>query len=209
MNEEELYEYCVSNGTDLPSYLKELRRETYLKTMRPHMISSPLQGQMLRLLVKLFKSKSILEIGTFTGYATMCLASGLEDDGMVYTIEKKEEFSYFHEKYFERSGLGEKITCYYGDGNEVIQNINTTFDFVFMDAGKKDYKEQLDLLLSKVSKGGVILSDNVLWKGKILEDKKDKMTFHIHEFNEYVKAHPRVENVILPIRDGINIMMVK
>lgn len=206
---QELYEYCTLLSAEEPQYLKDLRRETNLRTLRPQMISGPLQGQLLKMLVQLFRAKSILEIGTFTGYATLCMAAGLTDDGTIYTLEIEEELAAFHEKYFPASGLAEKINCIYGDANEFIKKTDLTFDFVFMDAGKKDYKAQFDLLLNRMEIGGVILADNVLWKGKVLEDKHDKMTSKIHEFNTYVASHEGVENIILPLRDGINIIRKK
>ncbi|WP_235296560.1 O-methyltransferase [Portibacter marinus] len=205
---EELNTYCIQNSSEEAQYLRELRRETHLKTLRPQMLSGPLQGQLLKMLVQLFKPKNILEIGTFTGYATLCMASGLGLGAKIYTLELEEEYAYFHHKYFVLSGLSEHIECIYGDANAFVENTDLAFDFVFMDAGKKDYQSQFDLLLNKMNSGGMILADNVLWKGRVLEEKKDKMTSQIDEFNAYVQQHEAVENVILPIRDGINLIRV-
>lgn len=210
MMDEEIYSYCTAHSNSEDDELKVLRRQTYIRTLQPHMLSGPLQGQLLTQLVQLFKVKKVLEIGTFTGYGTLCLAKGLPPEGVIHTIEIEEELQYFHEEFFQRSPLGERIVCHYGDANHVIPNLENNFDFVFIDAGKKDYKEQLEMLLRKIVKGGIILADNVLWKGKVLEneDEQDKMTRRIHEFNKFVQNDPRFSNVILPFRDGLNLIVV-
>jgi len=207
---EEVYKYCSDFSDEEGSVLKELRRQTFLRTLQPHMLSGPLQGQFLKLLITLFKAKKVLEIGTFTGYATLCMADGLMDGGTIHTIELKEELMWFHDQFLKKSEFSESIVCHYGYANEVIPTLDDDFDFVFMDAGKKDYVEQIEMLIGKMKKGGVILADNVLWKAKILEpqEQQDKMTRMIYAFNEFVKNDPRLSNVILPIRDGLNLITV-
>lgn len=206
---EDIYEYCIESSSPEPGYLKALRRETFLKTLRPHMVSGPLQGKLLEFLVAFCRPTKILEIGTFTGYATLCMAAGLKGDGKIYSVEIEEELQYFHKKYFPQSGLQDRIEMIYGDANDFLRKTDLIFDFVFMDAGKKDYKNQLNLLLKRMKSGGIIIADNVLWKGKVLDKEPDKMTEHIHSFNQFVKKDTRVENLILPIRDGINVIRVK
>lgn len=211
MVNEELYSYCIENSTKESSVLKEVRRQTYLRTLRPQMLSGPLQGQLLKMLVSLFGVQSVLEIGTFTGYATICLAEGLPKNGKIHTVEMNQEFSWFHDQFFPKSGFADKIVCHYGDANAVIPRLEETFDLVFMDAGKKDYKSQLEMLLGKMNKGGIILADNVLWKERVLvpPTEQDKMTKYLHYFNKYVHQHPELENIILPIRDGINLIKIR
>lgn len=211
MLNEELYTYCTKYSTGESALLSEIRRQTFLRTLRPQMLSGPLQGQLLTMLVGLFGVKSVLEIGTFTGYASICLADGLGKDGKVHTIEMNQEFSWFHDRYFPQSGFGDQIICHYGDANEVIPMLEEKFDLVFMDAGKKDYKSQLDLLINKMKQGGIILADNVLWKERVLDptEEQDKMTSYLHDFNSYVHQHPKLKNVILPIRDGINLISIR
>ncbi len=207
MINEKIYDYCVQFSTPESSLLHELRRETFLKTLNPHMISGELQGQILTMLVKMLKPKTALEIGTFTGYASLCIAEGMQERCTLYTIEKELELVYFHEKYFNLSDHGDKIKTLYGDANSILNEMNEKFDFVFMDAGKKDYSKQFELIIEKMNSGAVILADNVLWKSKVLEKDMDKMTQYIHEFNQMILEDHRVSNVILPIRDGINVIM--
>lgn len=206
---EKIYDYCVANSNLQDELLEELSRETYLKALSPHMVSGPLQGQLLTLVTRMIRPRNALEIGTFTGYASICIAKGLPFSGHLTTIEIEEELSVFHEKYFPMSGLNSQISCLYGDANTILPDLDIIFDFVFMDAGKKDYLAQYELLLSKMKSGGVILADNVLWKGRVLEENPDKMTQYILAFNEMVRNDDRVDNMILPIRDGIHLIIVR
>ncbi len=207
MNFEKINEYCIENSTGELPLLKELRRETYLKTTRPGMISGPIQGQLLTLLVRMLKPKKVLEIGTFTGYASICIAEGLDEHGTLTSIEMDEELSYFHEKYFRLYSHGDKIRVLLGDANQILKNLQDNFDLAFIDAGKKDYLSQYEIVLNRMPSGGVILADNVLWKGKVVEQKKDSMTQNLHDFNQHVLNDDRVINLILPFRDGINMII--
>ena len=149
--------------------------------------------------------RRILEIGTFTGYATICLAKGLADDGLLYTLDINEELEPIFSKYFTRSGLDKKIKFISGNAIKTIPTINEEFDIVFIDADKMNYINYYDLIIDKVKRGGYIITDNVLWSGKVLEEKKDKETENIHQFNIKLAADPRIQNVIVPIRDGVNL----
>lgn len=209
MEDSKILEYCIEYSQRESELLRQLRRETHLKTMQPHMISGPLQGQLLTMLVRMIKPKNVLEVGTFTGYASICLANGLGADGMLYTIEIDPELEYFHKKFFPMSKVANHIKTYLGDSNDLIPKMKVKFDFAFIDAGKKDYMSQYAIVLEKMNTGGIILADNVLWKGKVAYEEKDKITKIIDDFNHMVVNDPRVENVILPIRDGINLIVKK
>ena len=171
------------------------------------MISGPLQGEILRTIVRMQRPKMALEIGTFTGYGSICIAEGLAADGKLLTIEKDEELSYFHDKFFPLSPHGAKIKSIIGDSNDILPPMNEKFDFIFLDAGKKDYETHYEVLVEKMNSGAIMLADNVLWKAKVLDIEQDKMTTHLHVFNKIVSNDKRVRNVILPIRDGINLIM--
>ncbi len=198
--------YCVQHTTPQSSLLHQLERETHLKTLAPQMISGPLQGQLLRMLSKMVQPKLALEIGTFTGYGALCIAEGLAVDGKLYTIEVKEELAYIIRKYIQRAGLENRIESFIGDAATVVPTLPTPFDLVYIDAGKRFYATHFDLIIDKVRSGGIILVDNVLWSGKVTLTKHDKDTEIIHAFNQKVLIDERVENVLLPIRDGINII---
>lgn len=201
--------YCEAHTTPQSTLLYELERETYLKTLAPQMASGHLQGQLLTILIKLIQPKIALEIGTFTGYAAICIANGLPKGGQLHTIEVNEELVYFINKYIKKAKLEEKITSYIGDAAAVVPTLPYPFDFVFIDAGKKDYATHFDLVIDKVSEGGIILADNVLWSGKVAEKKLDKATRNLHDFNEKIQNDDRVENVLLPIRDGLMVIRKK
>ena len=203
---QEIVNYCLQYSTPPDSDLKDLERETYLKTLAPQMISGPIQGQFLRLLCFLMQPKSILEIGTFTGYSTLCMVDGLHPEGTIYTLEANEEIGFISDKYFEKSGKKGQIQQIIGDALEVIPTLDGPFDIVLIDAGKPDYPTYFDLCVDKVNAGGLIIADNVLWSGKVLDEKKDKDTRSIHEFNQKVSADPRVESLLLPLRDGLMLM---
>jgi predicted O-methyltransferase YrrM len=171
----------------------------------PQMLSGHVQGIFLEFLSRMIVPRRILEIGTFTGYSTICLAKGLAPDGILYTLDINEELEPLFSKYFVRSGLDSKIKFIPGNAIKTIPEINEEFDIVFIDADKMNYINYYDLIIDKVKSGGYILTDNVLWSGKVLEEKKDKETLNIHLFNEKLASDPRIQNVIIPIRDGINI----
>lgn len=195
--------YCERLSTPPNPVLKELERETHLKTLAPQMMSGHLQGHLLRLLCRLKQPKCVLEIGTFTAYATICLAEGLPADGILHTIEANPEMAHIIEKYIQKAGLAERVQSHIGRAEEIIPQLNQRFDFVFLDAGKLDYGMFYDLLIDQINPGGLILADNVLWSGKVVQSTKDKDTAALHAFNKKINQDPRVENIILPIRDGL------
>lgn len=204
MQSESIYSYCEDLSTPHSRLLADLYRESHLKTMQPRMVSGPVQGRLLSLISKLIRPKNILEIGTFTGYATLCLAEGLASDGRIITIEVNPELAFISDKYFELSDYSSQIVPMVGDAKEIILDLDDAFDLVFIDAKKQDYIAYYDLIIEKVNSGGLILADNVLWNGKVLQEKHDKTTASIHAFNQKMLADDRVENIIIPIRDGIN-----
>jgi predicted O-methyltransferase YrrM len=183
--------------------LKRINRETYLKETMPHMLSGHYQGRLLSFLSKLISPLRILEIGTFTGYATLCLAEGLSQDGRIHTIEINEELQPRLLAYFEEAASSEKIVLHIGEALKIIPTLNETFDLVFIDADKKNNHNYFELVLDKVRPGGLILIDNVLWKGKVLEESPDNQTQIIIELNNQIASDPRVEKIILPVRDGL------
>lgn len=190
--------------------MAQLNRETHLKIMQPRMLSGHLQGRVLSMLSKLISPAAILEIGTYTGYATLCLAEGLAPGGTVDTIDNNEELFDFQRKYFDRSPWGEQIRQHLGHALDIIPTIDKTFDLVFIDADKENYLKYYELVVPKMRKGGIILSDNVLWSGKVLEDVKpnDKSTLTLLEYNQRLVDDTRVETVLLPIRDGLTLSRV-
>ena len=175
------------------------------------MISGHFQGRFLSLLSKMVQPRTILEIGTYTGYATLCLAEGLHPEGVLHTIDIKEELTDLQREFFDRSGYGSQIVQHLGKAADIIPSLNTTFDLVFIDADKQNYAHYFDLVIEKMNRGGIILSDNVLWSGKVVEEVKhnDKHTQALMAYNQKIKDDPRVETVLLPIRDGITLSRVK
>ena len=199
----QLLDYCIAHTTLEPALLYDLERETYLKTLAPQMASGHLQGQFLRFISKMKKPETILEIGTFTGYSAICLAAGLEEHGMLHTIEVNEELETLIRKYIEKASLKNKINLHIGDAKEIIPKLNLTYDIVFIDAGKIDYAYYYDLIIDMVNPDGLIIADNVLWSGKVVEKKQNKDTSLLDAFNKKIHADERVENILLPIRDGL------
>jgi predicted O-methyltransferase YrrM len=208
---EELDDYLVNHSEEEPELLKELTRETHQKILQPRMLSGHYQGRVLSLLSKIINPKTILEIGTYTGYSALCLAEGLQAGGELHTIDINEELMGFQRKYFERSGYGKQIYQHLGNALEIIPTINRTFDLVFIDADKENYVNYFNSIIDKLNIGGVILSDNVLWSGKVLEEinPKDESTKALTAFNKLLKVDMRVETVMLPIRDGLTISRKK
>ncbi len=202
-------DYCEKCTTLQPEHLYELERETNLKTLAPQMISGHYQGHLLKMFSKMIRPKYILEIGTFTGYAAQCLADGLVENGQLHTIEANEELRYIIENGFKKANLSEKITLHIGDAKKIIPTLDMVFDIVFIDAGKIDYSLYFDLIIDKVRSGGLIMADNVLWSGKVVMANQDKDTKALHDFNLKIQNDARVENTILPIRDGIMMMLKK
>lgn len=203
-------DYVSEHSQRESKLLKELSKETWQKVLKPRMISGAYQGRILAMVSKLLRPKTILEIGTFTGYSALCLAEGLTDGGTLYTIDKNEELDDFAKKYFQRSAYQQQIQKLTGDAMELISTINKKFDLVFMDADKRNYSNYFKLSINKMNKGGVILSDNVLWYGKVMENinPKDKDTLAIANYNKLLATDKRVETVMLPIRDGLTISRV-
>ncbi len=202
-------DYCLSNSKGLNSVLDKLERETQLKTMRPRMLSGKLQGKFLEQLVIMCRAKNILEIGTFTGYSAICMASALPDDGILHTIDINAELESMANKYFTLANLEHKIAMHIGNALEIIPTLDNNFDMVFMDADKHNYSNYFDLLIDHLPSGAWILADNALWSGKVLdlEHNHDRDTIGIHEFNRKVTNDTRVDNMLLPLRDGI--MMIR
>ena len=189
-----------------PELLQELARETQLKILQPRMLSGAYQGRLLALLSKLIAPKHILEIGTYTGYSALCLAEGLQADGQIDTIDINEELTDMQRKYFDVSGYGKHIVQHLGNAAEIIPAIEGTFDFVFIDADKEQYPLYFDLIVDRVRSGGLIIADNVLWSGKVLEPATDEATESLQSFNKKVAKDSRVETVILAVRDGLTLL---
>jgi len=203
--------YAVEHSEDEPILLQELNKETWQKILIPRMLSGHYQGRILSMISKLIQPKTILEIGTYTGYSALCLAEGLQIKGLLHTIDHNEELLDLQKKYFDRSKYKDQIKTYLGDALEVISKIEDKFDLVFIDADKTNYSNYYNLIIDKMNKGGVILSDNVLWSGKVTEtpNPKDKDTIALIAYNKLLKNDPRVETILLPIRDGLTISRVK
>lgn len=204
-----LTDYCIANSGMPTEILNELERETYLKTLAPQMISGPLQGQLLALISRMIRPLRILEIGTFTGYATICLAQGLQEDGQLVTVEANAELGHISQKYFVKSGLAGKIQSIHADAKEYVKTITDKYDLIFIDAGKQDYSYYYDAVLDHLNPNGVILVDNTLWSGKVTNEHKDNDTRIMDSFNKKVNADMSVDVVMLPIRDGITVIMKK
>lgn len=208
---EKIDDYVIQHSQQEPLLLRELSKETWQKVLNPRMLSGAFQGRILSMISKLIQPKSILEIGTYTGYSALCLAEGLTSNGMLYTIDKNEELEELQYKYFQKSSYKNQIKQYVGNAIDIIPNINLKFDLVFIDADKSNYVNYFNLIIDKMNKGGIILSDNVLWNGKIVEplNKKDIDTKILLEYNKLLNSDIRIETVLLPIRDGLTISRVK
>ncbi len=201
-------DYAESHTTPESDLLYRLYRETNLKTIYPRMLSGHLQGQFLKMVSQMMQPKTILEIGTFTGYATINLALGLADDGVLHTIDSNPESVEIGRKYWKEAGLENKIKSHIGNATEIIAQLNEDFDLVFIDADKENYLNYYKMVFDKLRSGGVILADNAFWDGKAFDEKaEDIETQGIRIFNDFVKRDDRVENVLVPIRDGL--MMVR
>jgi len=198
--------YTDAHTTAGSPLLKTLERETWVKQLHAGMISGDYQGQFLRMLSQMIRPKRILEIGTFTGYSAICLAAGLQEDGILDTIEINEELESLIQHYIEKAGLKDKIRLHIGSALDLVPEMDDGFDLVFIDADKVNYLTYYDLVFDKINIGGYILVDNVLWFGKVTENQKDKEATAIHAFNEKVQNDPRVENILLPIRDGLTLI---
>ncbi|PIA79567.1 methyltransferase [Gaetbulibacter sp. 4G1] len=209
---ENIDDYVVKHSEDEPVLLQQLNRETYQKILQPRMLSGHYQGRVLSMISKLVNPKNILEIGTYTGYSALCLAEGIQVNGELHTIDINEELSDFSRKYFDKSNYGNQIVQHLGNALEIIPKLDKAFDLIFIDADKENYSNYFDAIIDKLNSGGIILSDNVLWSGKILETtfkKEDTSTPALIEYNRLLKNDKRVETVVLPIRDGLTISRKK
>jgi len=207
---QELEDYIEQHSEKEPALLAALNKETYRKILLPRMLSGHFQGRVLSMLSKLIRPINILEIGTFTGYAALCLCEGMQENGQLHTIDIKEELVDFQRKYFDKSPWGNQIVQHLGEAISILPTLDMKFDLVFIDADKENYINYFELILPKMNKGGIILSDNVLWSGKVLEplQKNDLSTKILLEYNELLKNDARVETVLLPIRDGLTVSRV-
>lgn len=206
-----LEDYITENSQSEPALLKALTRETHLKVIQPRMLTGHFQGRTLSVLSKIIRPKYILEIGTYTGYSALCLAEGLHPQGELHTIDVNAELCDIQRKYFDKSGFGRQVFQHTGNALDIIPQMDKTFDLVFIDAEKKDYLKYLEVVLPRTKSGTVILSDNVLWSGKVVEalDAKDITTKLLLEYNKTLAAHPLLDTVLLPIRDGLTLSRVK
>lgn len=204
-------DYSEKHTSEESALLKKIDRETWQKVYMPRMLSGHLQGRTLSMFSKILNPQRILEIGTFTGYSALCLAEGLSDNGRLITIDKNEELEDIVRSYIERSGFEDKIEYLIGDAFGIIKNLKEEFDLVFIDADKVNYLKYYQLLLPKIRKGGIIIADNVLWSGKVVNnaDKPDQEAVALREFNEIVQKDILVENVLLPVRDGLMVIRKK
>jgi predicted O-methyltransferase YrrM len=207
----EIDNYVVNHSQKEPELLQQLNKETWQKVLNPRMLSGDYQGRVLAMISKLIHPKNILEIGTYTGYSALCLAEGMQTKGTLFTIDKNEELESFVKKYFDKSEHKNQIKQLIGNAIDIIPTIKEKFDLVFIDADKSNYINYFNLIIDKMNSGGVILSDNVLWSGKIIEKIKenDIDTKTLIKYNKLLNTDPRIESVILPIRDGLTITRVK
>ena len=207
---QDLEDYIEQHSQKEPELLAALNKETYQKVLLPRMLSGHFQGRVLSMLSKLVRPLNILEIGTYTGYSALCLCEGIQENGVLHTIDIKEELVDFQRKYFDKSPWGKQIVQHLGEAIDIIPTLDTKFDLVFIDADKENYINYFELIISKMNKGGIILSDNVLWSGKVVEPlhPNDLSTKILMEYNQLLCNDPRVETVLLPIRDGLTVSRV-
>ena len=200
--------YIEEHTSEASSILNKIERDTYLKSIYPRMLSGNVQGKFISMVSKMIQPKYILEIGTFTGYSAICLTEGLLEDGQLHTIEINEELKLQNQKYFKEAGVQQKISMHFGNAVDIIPQLGTQFDLIFIDADKINYCKYYELGMKKLNVGGFILADNVLWSGKVLDKpgKSDKDTLAIQEFNDKVQQDDRVENVMIPLRDGMSLI---
>lgn len=208
---EALDDYAVKHTQPEPELLSRLSRETFQKVLQPRMLSGHYQGRLLSIISKIARPKFILEVGTYTGYSALCLAEGLQSNGELHTIDINEELVDLQNKYFKLSGYRDNIHQHLGNALQVIPKLHQTFDLVFMDADKPNYPAYLDLIINKIKPGGILLTDNVLWSGKVIEDlqEDDESTRALLEYNKRIADDSRLETILLPIRDGLSITRVK
>ncbi|OGS70352.1 MAG: methyltransferase [Flavobacteria bacterium RIFCSPLOWO2_12_FULL_35_11] len=208
---EKIDNYVVNHSQKEPELLQQLNKETWQKILNPRMLSGGYQGRILSMISKLIQPKTILEIGTYTGYSALCLAEGMQKNGTLFTIDKNEELEDFAKKYFEQSLYNTQIKQLVGNALDIIPTLNEKFDMVFIDADKANYITYYYMIIGKMNSGGIILSDNVLWSGKVVAEiePNDKDTKTLVEYNELLNSDDRIETILLPIRDGLSISRVK
>lgn len=208
---ENIDQYVMNHSQKEPQVLQELSKETWQKVLNPRMLSGAFQGRVLSMISKIIQPKKVLEIGTYTGYSAICMAEGLRKGGIIHTIDKNEELEDLQNKYFEKSGYKQQIKQYFGDALEIIPSFREKFDLVFIDADKSNYPNYFHLIIDKMNKGGIILSDNVLWSGKVVErlNPKDVDTSSLLSYNHLLNSDSRIETVLLPLRDGLAVSRVK
>lgn len=207
----DINEYILSHSDEEGDLLSALNRDANVNLLRPRMLSGHLQGRILKMFCRMLNPSRVLEIGTYTGYATLCMAEGLSEGALIHTLEINDEMEDFIMKYLSRSPHKEKICVHFGDAMEIIPQLDECFDLVFIDADKRLYSDYYDRIFPKVRRGGLILADNTLWDGKVVEEvhSSDKQTLGILAFNEKIKQDDRVEKVILPLRDGLTMIWKK
>ena len=204
--DKDILNYVESNSQNEPQVLKELNRETHLKVLNPRMLSGSYQGRLLSVLSKIISPKSVLEIGTYTGYSALCIAEGLHKDGTIDTIDINEELQNIQKKYFDKSGYEHKIFCHVGNALKIIPKIDKFFDLVFLDADKENYPAYFEMVIDKIVPGGILISDNVLWSGKVIDkNNSDIATKKLLEFNNMINNDKRFETIIIPVRDGLSV----
>ena len=201
----EIKEYSSLYTNKEPLLLKDLNRETWAKVMNPRMLSGHIQGRILSMFSKLISPQNILEIGTYTGYSALCLAEGMKENGMIHTIDINEEYTSIANRYFKKSKFNKNIIQHIGSAINIIPTISERFQLAFIDADKENYNNYFDLIINKIDVGGYIIADNVLWSGKVLLDNKDKETISLDNYNKKIHNDNRVENILLPVRDGLMI----
>ncbi len=208
---ENLNKYVEAHTAEEPEHLKALNRETYAKVLMPRMLSGHIQGRILSMVSKMIRPDRILEIGTYTGYSALCLAEGLTEQGNLHTVDINDELAPMVKRHIDASEFSSKIHCYWGNALDIIPVFDFTFDLVFIDADKINYRNYYEMVLPKVRPGGWIIADNVLWSGKILDSalKMDVDTVALHQFNEFVCRDSRVTAVLLPVRDGLMFVQKK
>lgn len=208
-HDDNLSRYCLQHSTPAGEILDALERETHLRTLNPQMISGPQQGMLLKMICRMVRPQQVLEIGTFTGYSAICLAEGLPEGGRLHTIESDDELEPISRKYFRLSGLDDRIMLHIGDAADILPALDGPFDLVFLDAGKMDYARHYALVFPKIRPGGFLLADNVLWDGKALTENSDATAQALRAFNTMIHEDPRVENLLLPLRDGLMLVRKK
>ncbi|MDR0395416.1 MAG: O-methyltransferase [Tannerella sp.] len=205
-------DYILEHIDEEGALLATLNRDAHVKLLQPRMIAGHLQGRMLKMFCRMMRPKRILEIGTYTGYATLCMAEGLDDDALIYTVEINDELQPFTTSYIGKSPCRDKIRLFWGDIADLYPSFDETFDLVYMDANKRDYCNYYDLVFPRLRPGGMILADNTLWSGKVLEEhpaSSDRQTQGILEFNEKIRHDDRIEKVMIPVRDGLTMIWKK